>query len=198
MSVVEVTGPSAEPVTYEETRDHINLEHDDDYDLITRYIKSARRVFENKAKHILVQRTFDYSFSRFPFNRIVLPRNPVISITSITYIDLNLSPTSQTVATSVYELNAGVTPAHVYLKYNQKWPSNRGWENDVTVRFVAGYNDDGDSPRDYAQNVPDDIKVCIMSMVGEMYKNRDLTIDVANYRNEFIDSLIEPHVFYRL
>lgn len=197
MSVTQITQPAVEPVSYEQARDHLNVEHDDDYNVIALCIKAARQLFETATKQILVQRTFDYSFDRF-YDKIILPRSPVISVTSITYVTLTASPNTQTLASSVYALETGETPSYIYLGYNQSWPTHRGFKNDITVRFVAGYADDIDSPRDYAQNVPDDIKVAILMIVGELYKNREATTDLVNFRNTLIDSLIEPHVLYRL
>ena len=146
MSLTLVTAPAAYPITHAETKDYLNVEHSDDDALIDGLIAAATEYAEYYTARDLIERTWDYSFNNFT-RSFCLPKNPVQSVTSITYIDANTSPESQTIATTVYTLDAGVTPATIQLQYNQFWPTPRSQHNAVTVRFITGYAGLG-SPQD--------------------------------------------------
>lgn len=108
---------------------------------------------------------------------------------------------AQTVNSSIYSLNATTkdAPAYLYLNYNQQWPSNRGWENDITVRFIAGYAADTTvSPIDYGANVPKSLINAILMLTGGAYRDREDTTEMERYHNKLIDNLLKPHVMHRL
>src|SRR5262245_20981499 len=90
---------------------------------------------------VFITQTFDYSASAFPATGLVLPRWPVQSVTSISYVDGNGDP--QTIAPEGYEVDPTSKPTVVT-------PISGTWTGAVTVRFVAGYGDDAD---DVPENV---------------------------------------------
>lgn len=195
MSVKLKTAPASYPVSLGEAKTHLHVEHDNDNALITGAIAAATDYAEQYLSRDLVQRTWEYSFDQFPVRGFCLPKNPVQSITSIKYIDTNGA--EQTVSTDVYGVDIGVTPAEVYLKYNQSWPTARNQRNAVTVEFVSGHAPAG-SPLDYGINVPDAIKSAILLIVGDLYLNRERKMDVQVYYNDTADMLLAPHRIYRL
>ncbi|TNE75548.1 MAG: hypothetical protein EP334_10040 [Gammaproteobacteria bacterium] len=197
MSLTLVTAPSQQPITTAEAKAHLNISHSLDDALIAAYIAAATEYAEAYLGRDLIQRTWDYSADAFPSggNAFCLPKNPVQSITSISYVDGNGD--TQALATSVYSLDKGVAPAEVYLQYGQSWPSVRGQRNAVTVRFVSGYAPSG-SPQDLAGNVPDSIKSAIKLIVGDLYLNRERKMDVQVYYNDTADLLLHPHRLYKV
>jgi uncharacterized phiE125 gp8 family phage protein len=96
----------------------------------------------------------------FPDSGFMLERTPVSVLTSIKYYDG--TGTENTLSASVYGLQTSLEPNRVYLKYLQSWPTVRGQEDDVKVRFTAGYT-----------AVPAAIKAAILLMVGHFYENRE-------------------------
>lgn len=66
---------------------------------------------------------------------ICVPCVPLISVTSITYIDVD--GVTQTLSSSLYSIT---DPAKgvITLNYGESWPTTRWQPNAVTVRFVAG------------------------------------------------------------
>ena len=109
-----------------------------------------------------ITQTWDQYFDGFA-DPLVLAFAPVSSITSISYLDEN--GTSQTLATSVYELAEVDGLAVVRLKYNQSWPVTRAHEDVVTVRFVCGYG--------AAASVPQRIIQAIAIHAAWAYRNRE-------------------------
>jgi uncharacterized phiE125 gp8 family phage protein len=146
-----VIPPYAEPVTLTETKNALKQDTDitTDDDLIQSRIASARNIVETdtganvpRCKVMLVT-TFDLTLHCFPwwnpltaspYSHISLPRVPLISVTSITYVDT--AGTTQTMSSSLYVVD--YAKGRIHLAYNESWPSTRSQPNAVTVRFVAG------------------------------------------------------------
>ena len=110
--------------------------------------------------------TWEAGFDAFP-TAIALTRTPVLSVTSITYIDA--TGTLQTLSSALYTLTqsdsgfASITPV-----YGAVWPSMRGDIDGIKVRYVAGYAN--------AASVPDLIKSWVYLQVGAMYENREAEV----------------------
>jgi uncharacterized phiE125 gp8 family phage protein len=196
MSLLVTTQPPAEPVTVDEVKEHlnINLENNRHDALITAYIIAARQYCEKRLARVLVRTSFSYSFARFPSDKIVIPKAALISVESITYFDISTSPNVQTVATSVYDVDTGVCPGEVYLKYGQNWPTSRGHRNDITINFTAGYADTVSSPRDYDEQVPYPVKQAMLLFIGGYFLNREDRTDIQTYDNPTADALLDPFV----
>ena len=141
MSVVVVTPPGAEPIALAEAKLQIRVETSQTAEdgLIRSYIRAARNQVESLANRALVTQTLDLVLDDFPAGSIPipLPRSPLQSITSITYVDTD--GTSQTLSSSLYTVDTGSTPGRVFPIFNELWPGTRGDRNAVTVRYVAGW-----------------------------------------------------------
>lgn len=194
MSLTIASYPAAEPVTLDEVKDHLNINRQNNrFDaLLESRIVAARMWCEVYLARTLVSTQYLYKIDVFPGGAIELPKAPVISVDSITYFDTTASPNTQTVSTDVYGLDSGVTPAIIYLKYGQTWPSSRGAYNDVSITFTAGYTDSMTSPRDYDDRVPDPIKAAINLIVGDLFLTRESKTDIQMYKNDTAEMLLCP------
>lgn len=157
-------------ITVDEAKAQENIDFAADDSLIQAMIEAAVDHVEDMLTRDLVERTRAWKFDDLRGDLIRLPIAPVQSITSIGYTDSNGN--SQTVASSVYGLDNGITPPLIYLKDGQTWPSARGARNDVTVTFVTGYASTGASPVTMA-DVPNPIKHALKLIVGDLYENRE-------------------------
>jgi uncharacterized phiE125 gp8 family phage protein len=137
-----------------------------------------------------VQQTLDYTLPDFPAGDIILPVQPVASVTSVTYI--NGSGVS-TPFTSFTLISDGPR-SRVVLDYNVTWPSTREHGNAVTVRFVAGYDPTTDSPQSLTGNIPNDLKTAILMLVGDMYENREASTPFETNPNPAVTALISPYI----
>ena len=157
-----VTAPTAEPVTVEEAKDHLRVTADSEDNYIRGLIKVARSRVETDTKRALVTQTWDEFFDGFPGTdtfELTLP--PVASITSVTYLDGDGA--SQTLGTSVYELDGTQWPGAVRLKWDQDWPVTRSIHKAVTVRFIAG---------EAVTAVPESAKHAVKLLIEDMFCNR--------------------------
>ncbi|WP_254513880.1 head-tail connector protein [Anatilimnocola floriformis] len=139
MSSSLVTPPAAEPLTTDEAKLYCRIESDFTAEdtIIAGIIQSAREYAETFQARQLITATWKLKLHCFHYE-IELPRPPLQSVTSITYIDPD--GVTQTLSTSVYSVDTDCTPGVIRLKYGQMWPSVRG-QNDppIVVTFIAGY-----------------------------------------------------------
>ncbi len=128
-----ITAPTVEPVTLAELRAQARLETAIDDSTLARYLLASRQLIEQVTGRAFAVQTFDLILDDFPRSRtLYLPRLPVASITSITYLDT--AGVSQTVASHILEGESGrLEPA-----YGESWPQAQGTPGCVVVRFVAG------------------------------------------------------------
>lgn len=192
-TIQETTSPPVYPVTLGEVKDHLRLtdiggphEHNS---MLADLVIAATEEVEAHTGRALVQRSFVYRQNGF--SAIELPRNPVQSITSITYLDLDGA--EQTLATSVYDVDTNHEPGLITLAYEQNWPSVRSTRGSVRVTFVAGYALSGS---DYRVNIPRSIKQAILMLVEDMYEFSGAKIAGAGNtvtENKTVRSLLFKH-----
>lgn len=94
---------------------------------------------------------------------ITFPRAPLVSVSSITYLDV--SGNSQVLNASKYVVTTG-SPGRVAPAYGQIWPVTLPQIGAITIRFVAGY---GAS----AATVPGNVKAAVKLLVGHYYGARE-------------------------
>lgn len=165
MNLKVYTEPTAEPVSLDEAKAHLRVDITADDTLIGAMLTAARQYVEMTARRALVTQTLDLYLAAFPSgDTITLPRPPLVSITSLTYVVE--AGTTSTLATTVYGAETNTEPGFVYLKPSQTWPSDSLYEGlPVCVRYVAGY---GDPP-----SVPEYYKQAIKLLIGHWYENRE-------------------------
>ncbi|MFA7281788.1 MAG: head-tail connector protein [Sterolibacterium sp.] len=155
----------AEPITLEEAQNHIRVSADitSDDSLIEALITSARMFAENHTNRVCLTQTWELVLDAFPVGILELPKAPLQSVSSITYIDSNGA--QQTLAASAYKVDAVTNPGRIAPAYGTVWPVTRNEANAVTITFIAGYGDQ-------AANVPAPIRQAMLLMIAHLYDNR--------------------------
>ena len=172
--------PVARPITIEEAKGHLKVALDfvDDDALIESYIESATMWAEKFCNRVFCEQTWAMKLPGFPSTcsangRIELPKPPLRSVTSITYVDAAGAP--QTLSGSVYAAQSDDYGAFIELAYSQSWPSTRSQSDAVIVTFLAGYAKTGagteGDPYNYRANVPGPIKEALKRKVQHSYDN---------------------------
>lgn len=163
-----ITGPAEEPVTLEETKTFLHVDHAAEDDLIDALIRQMRQRCEKVSWRALVTQTWKLTLEDWPWvgeYRLIKPHvAPVQSVTSITYLD-PVDGTTKTLAADQYLLDATSEPATIEEAFGVTWPVVRCQAASIAVTFVAGYGT--------AEAVPDDIKEAIKSGVHYCYRHRD-------------------------
>lgn len=156
-----VDEPETEPVTLEEAKLFLRVDIDDDDDLITSLITVARCYAEEFTRRAFVTQTLAFDLDEWPSDDIIrLPRLPVESVDSITYLDEDGDGFEfEDFVSDIYE---GV----VTLEADGSWPTETLYPlAPITVEFTAGYGE--------AAAVPEGLKTAIKIIVAQFYENRE-------------------------
>ena len=188
MALKVITAPAAEPLTLAEAKAHLRVDGIDEDGYITALIVAARQGAESITGRALMAQTLELAMDAFP-GQIVIPRPPLASVTSITYVDE--SGVTQTLAPSAYAVNSHAQPAMVDPAYGTTWPATRSQANAVLVRYVAGYA--------AAADVPQEIKQWMLLRIGMLFENREsVAAGVQFSALPFVDSLLAPYRVWEL
>jgi uncharacterized phiE125 gp8 family phage protein len=175
-----VAGPVNEPISEAQAKAHLRVDVGDDDDLISSCIVAARQTLESNYEIAIITQTWNLILDSFPGlqafpwasmgqlgrNRpIEIPKPPLQSVTSITYIDSTGTPAVFPLANCITDTATFV--GRIGLVLGQSWPTVTLQPiNGVVIRFVAGYGNDWPS-------VPAAIRQAMLLMVGHYYENRE-------------------------
>jgi len=173
--------PSAEPISTDDAKTHLNVSDSADDAYIDTLIKAARQYAEDFTRRAFITQTIEAKFDKFPAY-FELERGPLQSVTSIQYVDTDGN--TQTLAASNYIIDKVSMPPRITEAYGVTWPSVRDIANAVTVTYVSGY---GDASTD----VPQQIIHAMLFHIGYFYENREGG-DVP----PIVKTLLMPHKVY--
>lgn len=160
--LVRTVNPTWEPLTLEEAKAHLRVEHPVDDTLIEALITAARGYAETFLRRAIPACTYRLYLDSFPcVIRLEVP--PVRSVASIVYVDGDGDDT--TLATDQYTTDVQSEPARITPAYGLSWPTTRGQVNAVYVEFAAGWATAADVPRE--------IRQAMLLMIGKWYATRE-------------------------
>lgn len=191
MTITTVTPPAGPPVTLEEVKRRLRIDGTASDDDLTFLVRAATRVVEDATWRPMVQRTVDWTLDYFPAV-LVVPRHPVQSVESITYLDADGA--ARTVTAEDYRLAPGGDrgPARITPAPGTSWPVTHLVPEAVTVRLVVGFTPDG---TDHGANVWPDLKAAVLFLVGHWDKIRT-PVNVGNIVSEVprtLEALAAPN-----
>ncbi len=178
-----VTPPTVEPVSVQECKDWLRVDHSADDALILALATAARHYCEDRQNRAYCSQTWKASLDAYPA-AFSLWRSPVVSVTSVQYVDTDGA--TQTLSSSEYTLDALSEPGRVVPAYNASWPSIRAVPNAVTLTFVCGYG--------AAADVPEIFKSAIKMYVADAYENRESIVvgPSVNRSPITVDMMLQP------
>jgi uncharacterized phiE125 gp8 family phage protein len=191
LDLVRVAEPAEPLVSLDELKLSLRVDHDDDNDLIESLgdsITASLDGFAGTLGRALVSQSWQLSLPGFPGRhfwpaaaplfasayhrhprRIRLPLPPLVSVTSIDYLDPDLA--TQTLAADQYILLDGPL-ASIEPAPGLCWPSTGCHPRAVQITYVAGYGPPA--------AVPGPIRTAHKLMVGDLYENRaSIVIDAS-------------------
>lgn len=162
------------PLSLEEAKQQARVEVDADDDLITRLIGTATEYAEAYTERAIMPQVWEALYDCFPSRSIIeVPRPPLISVDSITYLDS--SGAEQTLSSAFYRVQVPRGPyaakGKVILQPGRSWPAALRGPGAVRVRFTAGYSDEYESA-----GIPETLKSALAIYVAELYENRESTV----------------------
>ena len=180
------TEPAVEPVTLAEAKAHCRIDTTDDDAYLATLVTAARTYVEDVLDITMITTILEARYDCFPLWELTLPRPPLASQTvTVIYRDEAGTDSTITSAANAFQSDPYATPGRIYPLYNGVWPSVRGDETCVTVRWSAGYGGSGST-------VPATLKHMILILVAHWYANREPVVS-ANMQMQNI-----PHTFETL
>lgn len=197
MGLSLVTGPALDPVSLAEAKAHCRVFISDDDGLIAGYVLAARQYLEEITGRALISQTWDYTIDEdwpwvidenFRHRRLIrLPKAPLVSVTSISYVDA--AGATQTLAPSEYVVDTS-NLGGICAAYGVTWPAVRCQPNAITVRFVTGH---GSNPG----GIPEPLRQAILLLVSHWYENREaVTATAMTDLPMGVAALIAPYRIY--
>ncbi|NJL07380.1 MAG: hypothetical protein HC900_03295 [Methylacidiphilales bacterium] len=176
MRLIRITPPPTSPVSLQDAKDHLRIEHSDDDTLIDHYLQAAVQRLDGRDGFLgraLITQTWKLLLDGFP-DAITVPLPPCQAVAEIAYVDA--AGTVQTLAADAYQVFglADAAPAGIVPAFGTAWPATRAMREAVSVTFRAGY---GDS----AADVPAPLRTAILQFAGTLYANREtVTADAVD------------------
>lgn len=205
MPLVQTAVPGLEPITTAEAKNYLRLDADltQDDTLIAVLISAARAYAESYCNRSLIQQGWQLLLDSFPSpqafgvpwgqpwsipaNAIQLERGPVITLDSIKYRDMG--GTLQTMAPSLYTLDASSPMPRVTPVFGAVWPVSLPQIGAVQVNYTAGYGA-------AATDVPAGIRQWLLLRVSTLYRNREEVAILGRGKVDplpFVDCLLDPY-----
>lgn len=166
-SLRQIAPPSTELLTLAQAKAQSRVDFTDEDDYITSLTIAARASVEEYLSRSLITQTWVLGLPAFPYSdRILLPRGPVQSVTSVKYTDSALVERTLTEGVD-YLVDTYEELAEIVLPFGKVWPTAvLSTKRPVVIQFVAGYGDD-------ASQVPPQIILAANQLVGDWYTNRE-------------------------
>ena len=177
-----VSAPATEPVSASELRDWVRVTGTAHDAVLALLGKAAREQVEGLTGRALVTQTWRLTLDGFPWpggwqvlrnpsvwpdpHTIRVPKAPLVSVTHVKYYDMG--GTLQTLANTVYDVDAAHDPGRITLALGQTWPVTRPKPGAVQVEFICGYG--------AAAAVPECAKTAILFSVAQWFENREAVV----------------------
>lgn len=189
------TGPTGEPLTDADVIEHLRLEDDLEANQVDRVIAAARAQVEHLTGRALMPQTWELGLRRFPISRFRLPKPPLVSVESITYVDSDGNST--VLAASEYQVNTRIEPGEIERAYRGSWPDTRDVPNAVIVRYVVGYGGVSATDTEARASLDEragELRAAMLLICGELWENRESSVVGLNYNpTPTVRNLLAPH-----
>lgn len=216
MGLQLITEPSVDPVSLDEAKTHLRVTTEAEDGYIAGLILAARAVVEADTRRALITQSWRLTLDSWPPEqryaplatapalgarlasgyhrwrpRIVLPRPPLQTVTSVQYVDA--AGAVQTLAPSLYQVaKADTGEWYIEPAYNVIWPQTRIQLEAITVEFVCGY---GDGPG----AIPEPLRIAMLLLIGQWYDQRSAVPTVGGGTVEELPNAVQALVQrYRL
>lgn len=188
---VLVTPPTIKPVTRSEVKAALDIGYTDKDTLIDGLIAAATTHFQNTLEMPLCEQSWSQAFDEI-CGTLYLEKTPVISITSVKYIDE--AGDEQTIDPEDYSLVVDETSTSVKFRSGYTAPALYSEEPAVTVLYEAGFANTGTDPN-FTSTVPDDIKQAMFLLIRQWFDNPSAVVvgtTVAKMPNA-VDALLSSY-----
>lgn len=170
IALKRIVEPATEPFTLEQMKNYLRVDDDDDDEFISALISASRERVEDLTGRCLMPQQWQFALDRFPPHRteILLPRAPLISVESISYLDLDGQRV--TLDPSGYVVDELSEPTRIRPARNTTWPAHVEDTNSVIITFTVGYS-----------IVPQSLLQAMRLIAASYYDNRAEVVQGASF-----------------
>ena len=185
MSSILLNGPAVEPLTLDEARAFLRVEHNDDDEVIATLIVGSRVHVEAQTRRALITQSWRLSADCWPeYGRFRVVPGPLQSLTAARVYDL--ANVAHSVSATIFVPDFGASDL-MFVPWAVRPPGRptSGIELDV----VVGYGDN-------ALDVPEPLRQAIRLLVAHWYENRGLVLPARTQPSplpQTIAALIAPY-----
>lgn len=176
---------STQPLTLDEAKLHLRVEHSVEDTLISNLIAAASSMAGQITGRSIASSLWELRIDGFPVSggeiRLLWP--PVLAVTDVTYIDTDGA--GQTLASASYVLDSHSEPAWLLRAAETEWPEAGDGANTVIVRYTAGYG----------ASCPESIKQWMLLQIGHWYRNRE-SVATGLVPLAYVDGLLDQWKVY--
>lgn len=157
MTLIELGGMGAEPVSVAEAKAWCRIERNDEDALVGTLVKAAREAIERETRLILARRSFRVALDTVPTDRrIAMPRRPLVAVTAVTAYGPDGSARS---------FSSGSATIDRFLETAARVSEEvaAAAVNGLEIEFTAGFD---------AASVPEALKLATKQIVSATYEIR--------------------------
>jgi hypothetical protein len=115
-----------------------------------------------------------------------LPGGQVQSLNSFTYLDKDKN--SQTVSSSLYDLQTNNVPAVIIRKAGYSWPTVYENGNAVILNYTVGWT--------ARSLIPKNLTIAVLTVAQFYYNERDLVKSEVSLSANYLDALVWKHKLF--
>ena len=183
LKLKRITAPVTPAVSTADAKAHMRYESDDEDDLIASLVAQATRWCEEEAELSFMTQSWRLSLDCFPSQPIKLRRPPVVSVTSVEYVDT--AGDTQTLAGTEYQVDTDAEPALLALAPTKAWPTTQeGKLSAVRIEYVTGVDDVAD--------LDERAVIAVKQLAAYWFENREagVTGTIATELQKALSSLL--------
>jgi len=171
MPLFLTSGPVLEPVSLDEAKLHLRVDHGDEDLLIASLITAARVHLETHLGLAFITQQWSLVLDQWPAGAdLCLPLSPVQAVSALTLYDAD--DASSVVASANYALDAISQPARLVWREGAVRPMPGRSYNGIEVSFSAGFGA-------LASDVPQPLRQAILLLTAHWYERRE-PVGLAN------------------
>lgn len=162
--------PTGLAISLEKAKLQCRVTSDDENWLISDYVAASQAAVESVTGRALTRQRWRLSLLQFPsgLKAIEIPRPPLISIETFTYIN-ELGVVQSLVEKTDYYLDSDAEPARIYPAATG-WPNTHSYQRPaVVVEYTCGHEVSGRPMPPWAAQV-------VRTLIGYCYENRELVV----------------------
>lgn len=189
MGLVLTAAPAVEPVTVDEAKAFLRIDHTDEDALLASLIATSRLHIEAALDIALITQKWSWRLDAWPSATLAsLPLRPVQSVEAVRVTVANGAV--ETLSPEQFVLDAASMPPRL-ISTTGAWPRPGVAAMGIEVAFTAGFGD-------AASDVPEPIRQALLMLVGHWYEHRSDTVGSGARIPDTVSALLMPYRMVRL